>query len=160
MISAKICHCIHYRRIQTSKICHCIRYRCGACTVSRWPVCRSAQDNLIMTLYLIPGTQNMSLYLIPGPEKIHDIVLYKVHIVQCKCFSTIAIVLFNCLSQKYSPCNFVSVNAISCCNQWGIAVLLWWITTNKVMPLSIVMTGHVPNCTVSMNLTNFKAKDM
>ena len=40
------------------------------CTVSRWPVCRSAQGNLIMTLYLIPGTQNMSLYLIPGPEKI------------------------------------------------------------------------------------------
>ena len=42
----------------------------GACTVSRWPVCRSAQGNLIMTLYLIPGTQIMSLYLIPGPEKI------------------------------------------------------------------------------------------
>ena len=40
------------------------------CTVSRWPVCRSAQGNLIMTLYLIPGTQDMSLYLIPGPEKI------------------------------------------------------------------------------------------
>ena len=39
----------------------------GACTVSRWPVCRSAQGNLIMTLYLIPGAPNMSLYLIPGP---------------------------------------------------------------------------------------------
>ena len=39
----------------------------GACTVARWPVCRSAQGNLIMTLYPIPGAPNMSLYLIPGP---------------------------------------------------------------------------------------------
>ena len=44
----------------------------GACTVSRWPVCRSAQGNLIMTLYLIPVAQNMPLYLIPGPEKIQS----------------------------------------------------------------------------------------